>query len=366
MQAKVFEQNEGFNLGVIEGFYGKPWSWQTRLEYCDFLAKQGYGAYIYGPKFDLKLREHWQQPWSDAEREHLQQLARCYQQAGLKFGIALSPYEVYQHWHSQTRDALVKKMAEINAIGADILCILFDDMRGDVPDLAVNQAEICDFIAQHSQAQEIIMCPTYYSDDPVLERIFGAKPEGYLELLGQKLDKKFDVFWTGPSVWSVAYPPEHLIRVAEQLGRKPVIWDNYPVNDMKNWHYLFLRAFKDRLASMPSLTRGHFVNPMNQAQLSKISLYTLPLVYQQGEQYDPELALQQALTELAPKDLAVQLAQDTADFADRGFKLLTPEEVKGLQARYSKFDHPMAQEVLGWLNKEYEFDANKVQQWTQD
>lgn len=357
---------QGFNLGVIEGFYGKPWSWKTREQYSEFLLKQGYGAYIYGPKFDLKLREHWQQPWSDAEFSHLKQLAQCYQQAGLKFGIALSPYEVYQHWNDDTRRALTTKMAEVNAIGADILCILFDDMRGDVPNLAINQSEICDFIGQQSQASEIIMCPTYYSDDLVLERIFGAKPVDYLEDLGQQLDSQFDVFWTGPSVWSVSYPPAHLIRVAQQLQRKPVIWDNYPVNDMKNWHYLFMRAFKDRLASMPSLTRGHFVNPMNQAQLSKISLHSVPRIYAQGEAYDPDVALRQALAELAPTALADQLLRDIPTFADRGFKQLNEAEIQGLKSQYGQFDHPMAREVLGWLSKEYEFDANKTQLWTQD
>ncbi|MDO6524303.1 beta-N-acetylglucosaminidase domain-containing protein [Motilimonas sp. 1_MG-2023] len=357
---------QGFNLGVIEGFYGKPWSWQTREQYSDFLLEQGYGAYIYGPKFDLKLREEWQKPWTVQEFNHLKQLATCYQQAGLKFGIALSPYEVYQRWNQNTRQALTIKMAEINAIGADILCILFDDMRGDVPELAINQGEICDFIAQQSQAQEIIMCPTYYSDDPVLERIFGAKPDDYLEDLGQQLDAKFDVFWTGPSVWSVSYPPEHLIRVADQLGRKPVIWDNYPVNDMKNWHFLFLRAFQDRLASMPDLTRGHFVNPMNQPQLSKVALHTLPRLYAEGDQYEPNLALRQALSELAPTELAKQLLNDVATFADRGFKQLSDAEVTALKARYDQFNHPMAQEVLGWLNKEFEFDANKTQLWSQD
>ncbi|MDO6528361.1 beta-N-acetylglucosaminidase domain-containing protein, partial [Motilimonas sp. 1_MG-2023] len=60
----------------------------------------------------------------------------------------------------------------------------------------------------------------------------------YLEDIGQQQVDKFEFFWTGPSVWSVSYPPEDLIRVSDQLGRKTVIWANYPVKDMKNRHFL--------------------------------------------------------------------------------------------------------------------------------
>ncbi|MBF0502616.1 MAG: beta-N-acetylglucosaminidase domain-containing protein, partial [Candidatus Riflebacteria bacterium] len=41
-----------FELGVIEGFYGAPWSWDIRKEYIKFLKKSGYSFYFYAPKAD--------------------------------------------------------------------------------------------------------------------------------------------------------------------------------------------------------------------------------------------------------------------------------------------------------------------------
>ena len=46
-------------LGIIEGFYGKPWTWAEREETIAFLAPHGYGFYLYAPKADPYLRRHW-------------------------------------------------------------------------------------------------------------------------------------------------------------------------------------------------------------------------------------------------------------------------------------------------------------------
>ena len=44
------------NLGVIEGLFGKPWSWADRTTVLRTLAPAGYRFYHYGPKADPFLR----------------------------------------------------------------------------------------------------------------------------------------------------------------------------------------------------------------------------------------------------------------------------------------------------------------------
>lgn len=41
-------------LGIIEGYYGKPWSWQARAETVTFLKPHGYAFYLYAPKFFIR------------------------------------------------------------------------------------------------------------------------------------------------------------------------------------------------------------------------------------------------------------------------------------------------------------------------
>ena len=46
-------------LGLIEGFYGKPWSWQERAETVSWLGARGFRFYLYAPKADTHLRRRW-------------------------------------------------------------------------------------------------------------------------------------------------------------------------------------------------------------------------------------------------------------------------------------------------------------------
>ena len=48
-------------LGLIEGYYGKLWSWQAREETIAFLKLHGYDFYIYAPKADPYLRKRWRE-----------------------------------------------------------------------------------------------------------------------------------------------------------------------------------------------------------------------------------------------------------------------------------------------------------------
>lgn len=49
-------------LGLIEGFFGKGWSWEARARYAQWLPRHGYGFYLYAPKEDGYLRKHWATP----------------------------------------------------------------------------------------------------------------------------------------------------------------------------------------------------------------------------------------------------------------------------------------------------------------
>jgi hypothetical protein len=231
-------------------------------------------------------------------------------------------------------------------------------MRGDLPQLAERQLRIFDDIASVSTAERIIMCPTYYSTDPILEKVFGAMPERYLETLGEKLDARSDIFWTGPKVCSTEYPRDHLARVAEIFKRKPFLWDNYPVNDSSRTSpFLHLGAFENRSAELRDLLTGHAVNPMKQAWLSQIPLATLPMSYDLAEQYIPLEAFRSAAMRLCGVELAAALESDLTHFQRVGLDQLTDEQKRVLRERYAFFkEDPFAQEVLGWLEGRDAFD----------
>lgn len=351
-------KNHTTPIGVIEGFFGKHWSWSIREAYAQFLAQHQFSFYIYAPKSDKHLRKHWQQDWPASEKQTLQKLRIAYQQAGVDFGIGLSPHEIYIDASRNQRALLTQRIQQINELTPDILCILFDDMRGDIPGLAQIQIDIAHQAAQVSTAKKIIFCPTYYSLDPVLEKVFGIMPSNYWQTFSNNLDSTIDMFWTGEKVCSTHYPQSHLDEVTALLGRKPFLWDNYPVNDgaVKS-NLLQLRAVDKTHALLPGNIAGHALNPMNQAWLSQIPLASLPAAYGLQNQYNPEKTFMQICTDLCGNKLAMQLQKDISQLQDAGLKNLTVNEKEILRTTYQKFSpNPFAQEILDWLNGEYLFD----------
>lgn len=345
-------------LGLIEGYYGVPWAAAARHETVAALAPHGYGFYIYAPKADEFLRRRWREPHPEAEFAALARLAAHCRAQGVRFGIGLSPYELYRDFDGAAQAALAEKLVQLSALGLDILAVLFDDMRGDLPDLAATQARILHWIAARLPATHLILCPSYYADDPVLDRVFGMRPPNYLEDLGRLLDPAIDIFWTGPEVCSLEYTPGHLDRVAAQLRRKPFLWDNYPVNDGPRMsRFLHLRAVTGRPASIAGHIAGHAVNPALQPVLTRIPALTLAESYASGERYDYGAAFLRAAETVCGPDLAAALTRDLLLLQDTGLDRLEPDTREKLRARYAAFDHPAAREVVAFLDGAYRFSG---------
>jgi len=352
----------GVELGLIEGYYGKPWSWADRAEAISALSAHGYGFHIYAPKADPFLRRRWQEPHPpEAARELAAFSAHC-RGLGVRFGVGLSPYEIYRDFGSEAKAALAAKLEALDSLGLDDLAILFDDMRGDLPDLARNQAAIVHWIAERTTATRLIVCPSYYTDDSILDRVFGQRPENYLEDLGAALDPAIEVFWTGEEVCSREYGVGHLERVGRQLRRKPFLWDNYPVNDGPLMSpFLHVRAFTGRPAQIGPMLSAHAVNPALQPVLSRIPAITLAESYQAGSAYEYGAAFRRAAAEVLGEELAAALERNLTQVQGLGLDRLTEENVRRMRARYEGFDHPGARELLAWLDGAYRVTLAEIE-----
>lgn len=344
------------NPGIIEGFFGKSWTWQARYDYAQFLKDINYGFYIYAPKADRNLRKYWRQNWSLEHWQKLVELGEVYHRNNLQWGIGFSPFEIYLNYDAKAIKDLENKIRYFNRLKLDILAVLFDDMRGDCHDIAKTQVDIVHRIAELSNAQTLIICPTYYTDDPILNKMFGKKPNNYLSTLGKKLDSAINIFWTGQKVCSKSYPESHLKEVEQRLNRKPFVWDNYPVNDSANLsQYLHLRAFENRPAQMSELVSGHAINPMNQAYLSQIPLMTLAKSYQRQHSYSPSDAFIEVVRKLCSIELADAIIDDVSLFQDYGLKRLSTNTRQCLLEKYQAYNSPYAGEIVDWLKGEYVF-----------
>ena len=336
-------------IGIVEGFYGTPWSDEDRRFSAERLKDLGGSFYIYAPKGDPFLRKRWTEAYPAAQAEKLRALGRDLHALDLSFGVGLSPYELYRSFDQAAQSQLEKKLNEIVELGADHLALLFDDMRGDLPNLASLQIEIIRFVQAFGKFKTLSFCPTYYTTDPILDKVFGQRPEGYLEALGAEIEPSVHFFWTGEKVCSTEYPSAHLAEVTALLQRKPFLWDNYPVNDgQRMCKFLHLKEFSGRPMRLKEELSGHAVNPMNQANLSWIPMRTLFQTYTRGSSN----WLEAATVELG-EELANALNTDAQNFQEKGLDSFTAEETRNYLEKYSKYSHPAALEIVRWLRGEY-------------
>jgi hyaluronoglucosaminidase len=195
----------------------------------------------------------------------------------------------------------------------------------------------------------------------VLDRFFGERPRGYLEELGRSLDPAIEIFWTGPEVCSREFTTGHLVRVSEQLRRKPFLWDNYPVNDGPRMsQFLHLRAFTGRPAAIGVHLAAHAINPALQPTLSLIPALTLAESYRLGEAYDYGLAFEHAALEILGASLAKCVRDDLNSLQDAGLDRLGGAAAK-LRARYAAFNHPAACEIVAWLDGVYHITRETIE-----
>ncbi|MFZ1834266.1 MAG: beta-N-acetylglucosaminidase domain-containing protein [Pseudomonadales bacterium] len=346
-----------FGLGLIEGFYGRGWEERDRRDCIEFLAKSGYHYYVYAPKGDPCLRKNWRGRWAaDAERLMHDISAQCARQQ-LLWGTGLSPLGLVENPTPGNRQSLRDKVRYLDGFGTQILCILFEDMPRGVDSLGELQCELVQEVLSVTSTPHVLVCPSYYSADPILEKLFGSMPPRYWETLGSTLPLEVGLFWTGEQVCSRSYDEESLRRIAGSFGRLPVLWDNYPVNDgAKASRLLHLDAFRNRPASLAQLSTAHFVNPMNQCWLSRIPLATLPRLYRDGPRYEPDVAFRRAADELCGREMGALLAEDLGFFQTAGLASLTPDLRRMLVDRYGRHDSPYARELLDWLANGYAFD----------
>jgi hyaluronoglucosaminidase len=149
--------------------------------------------------------------------------------------------------------------------------------------------------------------------------------------------------------------------VPEALLRKPTLWDNYPVNDGPRMsRFLHLRGFTGRPRGIGSEIAAHGINPALQPHLSLIPAATLAASYREGSAYSYMRAFREAACALAGAELASMLEDDLHSLQDRGIDQLGDDRER-LRQRYRAVDHPMATEVVRWLE-----GSDTVNRWVEE
>src|SRR5436190_22271494 len=114
--------------GVIEGFYGQPWTQAERLTLFNWMAAWGLNTYLYAPKDDLKHRALWRESDFESEAESLGALIQASKSHGIRFIYAHSPGLDIRYSNEADLDHLKKRFQQMMTMGCQDFALLFDDI----------------------------------------------------------------------------------------------------------------------------------------------------------------------------------------------------------------------------------------------
>ena len=284
--------------GLVEGYYGNPYSDADRKSLLEFFGRTKMNVYIYGPKDDDYHRAKWREPYPEAEGKRLSELAAVAKNYKVRFVWALHPGGDIQ-WTDADYKASVDKLELMYALGIRAFAIFFDDINGAEQSKGDKQAAYlnylnANFVKKHDDVAPIIMCPTHYC------KSYTGGNDSYLKALGSALDKESHIMWTGNSVVDMIDKSD-MEWVNTRINRNAYIWLNYPVNDYCRDHILMGPTYGNDL-NIASMVGGFVSNPMEYAEASKVSLYSIGDYCWNMAGYDADASWESALNYLMPEE----------------------------------------------------------------
>jgi hyaluronoglucosaminidase len=274
--------------GDVEGFFGPLWSMAHRRRLFDFGAARGMNTYLYAPKDDPYHRERWMEPYPQKQWRALLTLIRAAQKRHIDFVYGFHPGKALLFTAEEPVRVLLSKAQRFYDAGVRTFAVLFDDIPSQLEHSAdrshfnnsLARAEgnwLAEIIARQPPAWTDVewwICPSFYTPDPLLARVFGAFEPHFLEKLANHLPLNIPCCWTGPSVVSKKITLPHVRKIAKLLGRPLVLWDNYPVNDLSMTDELHIGPLQKRDPHLGQAVYAYLNNPLVQEELSFIPLAT--------------------------------------------------------------------------------------------
>ena len=287
--------------GIVEGFYGQPWTHQQRLDTIDFIAERGMNRFVYAPKDDPYLRRLWREPHDPAALAVVRELVDACHSQGVDFVYCISPGLTVRYSGDDDLRALLRRYADVAALGVHRFGLLLDDIPGALQhdadraafaDLIEAQAHLIGRVrASLPPGSELMICPTRY---------FGYGNEPEITALGRAVDDDVVLTWTGRQICATTIDRDDASRFETATGHRPVFWDNYPVNDVAMTGELHIGPYRGRSVDLADGADGVIANVMPHAVASRIPIATIAAYLRDPVGYDADAAWADALADAVP------------------------------------------------------------------
>jgi len=292
------------NRGVIEGYYGVPYTMEVTADLFRFMARYKLNVYMYGAKSDPYHSRYWDQPYPkriSAEQKRIgmmtedmmRHLTEVAHQSKVNFIWAIHPGQSFTDANStDVLDRIMEKFQKMYDLGVRQFGVFVDDVGvpTDEPTLKLG----ADRLTRLQEMQDERW------NKPGAAPVDTVKPLQYVPQLyafswvNQETARKFweslrpvtaktNIYTTGYKVWSVPNSKDVDV-LNEYLGREVSWWWNYPCND-NDMTKIFVADTYSNFADETHIVNSDrmepglnlktiILNPMQQGELSKIALFS--------------------------------------------------------------------------------------------
>ena len=280
--------------GLVEGYYGNPYSEADRMGLLEMFGEMKMNVYIYGPKDDAYHKSKWREEYPADLAKKITEYVNVAKANKIEFMWAIHPGEDIQ-WNNTDRANIVNKLKAMCKLGVRSFAVFWDDLWGDDGTHGDEQAELMNYIAAelkkaYPDVKPLTICPTQYNR--------GWANAIYLPALGDIMDSDINVMWTGNSVVDMINKSD-MQWINNQIKRKAYIWLNYPVSDYCINHLLMGPTYGNDL-DIADMLSGFVSNPMEYAEASKVSLFSIADYTWNMPAYDSNASWEAAMKYLMP------------------------------------------------------------------
>lgn len=301
--------------GFIEGFYGVPWSHEDRMSLMRDTSEYKMNTYIYAPKDDPYHRLSWKELYPEKEAKQIAELAKAGAENNFNFCWTIHPGATLQ-FTDEDFDALINKFEQLYDLGVRQFGVLFDDTddwsRGKMQAEWINRIDT-EFVKAKGDVAPMIVISARYNS------AWGPNMDRYFKPFMQTLNKDIQVMWTGHATMSnVSKDVFEWPKIQTGVDKDLAVWWNYPVNDYCDSRILM--APLHNLNQDLDNVSGFFSNPMNQAEASKVALYSIADYTWNTDEFDYMKSWETSIEKFVPevKDEFMRFASNTCYLKDDG------------------------------------------------
>ncbi|MBQ9585465.1 MAG: beta-N-acetylglucosaminidase domain-containing protein [Muribaculaceae bacterium] len=300
----IYDYADVKNRGIIEGYYGVPYTAEVTKDLFRFMARYKMNSYMYGAKSDPYHSRYWGDPYpasitADQERigyltqDMMRDITAVAHETKVNFIWAIHPGNAFANAEDpQVLDKIMTKFESMHQLGVRQFGVFVDDvgvpsdpaiMKLCADNLTSLQQRIDDKWNKNDAAAADTVKPLHYVPQLYAHGwVSQERARVFYESLSST-PSKINIYITGREVWSVPNNDD-LSLVSSWLGRDLSWWWNYPCNDQDPTKLFVMDTysnFRDEthinsLTHMERQLNGAqtvIINPMQQGELSKIALF---------------------------------------------------------------------------------------------